>query len=214
MKRHFTSGLALLLPLTLTVIIVNLFINLVTTPFLAIAENLLSRWHFFHHSFFHSLTLLIASKLFVLVSLGFLVVSLGLLADYFFIGSCLRFINDLLHRVPLFNKIYKLFQDIVQTLLSPSSENFSQVVLAPFPHHKSLAVGFVTKPAESQNPSGLFSIFIPGAPNPTVGYLLTFKKEELIFLDLTVEEAMKFILSCGVTAPIACCNRKSAANCL
>lgn len=205
-KKYFASGLAILLPIVLTIMIVNFLINFLTYPFLESTKTLLEHLPFFQHT--HQITFLnIASKVLILFCLVSFIFLIGLLGKLFFINSLFQLGDYLLHKLPLINKIYKSCQDVVQSLFSShSSKKFSQVVFVPFPHTNNLSLGLVTSESiqiENDNhPSDSFvSVFIPGTPNPSVGFMLMFKKEQLHFVNMKVDEAMKFIISCGVVMP-------------
>lgn len=209
MKKIFTSGLALLLPIILTVMIVNFLINFVTQPFLNSTQAFLETLPFFQHPvpLFHQATLLALSTkgLIILCLIGFTML-VGLFGKYFFIDVFFLVGDQVLDRLPFINKIYKACKDIVHSLFSSSSKKFSRVVFVPFPSPNNLSLGLVASesieikncPHETEN---FLSVFVPGTPNPSVGLLLMFKREQVIFVDMKVEEAMKFIVSCGIVMP-------------
>ena len=131
---------------------------------------------------------------------------IGLLGKYFLIDLLFKIGNYFLHRLPFVNKIYKVCQEIVHTLFSSTKSSFSQVVFVPFPTLHQLSIGLVTRePLKVENSAAddtdWIPVFVPCAPNPSVGTMLMFKKEELIFVDMKIDEAMKCILSCGVVMP-------------
>lgn len=209
MKKYFTSGLAILLPIILTVMIVNFLINFVTQPFLNSTQALLEKLIFPHHSFFlfnQTTFVILSSKFLVLVFLISFTILMGICGKYFLIDVLFRFGNYFLHKLPFINKIYKACQDVVHSIFSSSSKKFSQVVFVPFPSPDNLSLGLVTNDSikivncqhESEN---LVSVFIPGTPNPSVGFMLMFKREQLLFVNMKVDEAMKFIVSCGIVMP-------------
>jgi uncharacterized membrane protein len=203
MRTFFKTGLAILLPIIFTFLILNFLVNFFTSPFLGITQNLMI--YFFDSPPLltkHPEILLGVSKIFILTSLILFILLIGLLGKLFLIDYFLRLGDLFFHHIPFINRIYKACQDVVHSLFSSSSTSFSQVVLVPFPSHEALSIGLVTKEAISvQSHSGssdLIPVFVPGTPNPTVGFLLMFKKEQLIFVNMKVDEAMKFILSCGI----------------
>lgn len=209
MKKYFTSGLAILLPAILTIMIVSFLINFLTQPFLESTITLLEQLDFFNHSFFlfHPKTIVIlTSKAFILLFLSGFILLIGLFGKLFLIDAFFRLGDYLLHKLPVINKIYKSCQDVVHSLFSSSSKKFSQVVLVPFPNSSNLGIGLITgdaiKLANCQQETGhLISVFVPGTPNPSVGFMLMFKREQLHFVNMKVDEAMKFIVSCGVVMP-------------
>lgn len=203
MRNNFLSGLIILLPVVLTIAIFMFFINLLTQPFLGLVESafkelgLLDRFFLFlsGQQIVH-----LTSKLLVMATLALTTLFIGFLAKHFFLDELMEGIDRFIHRIPFVNKIYKAFQDVMSTIFTDKNTSFSQVVLVPYPHADTYSIGFITKdelPKGSDNPK-LISVFVPGTPNPTIGFSLLYTKEELIFLEMKVEEALKFIISCGV----------------
>jgi uncharacterized membrane protein len=147
-----------------------------------------------------------SSKALILFILSGFITLIGLFGKLFLIDFFFRLGDYLLHQLPFVKTIYKACQDVVHSLFSPSSKKFSQVVFAPFPNSDSLSLGLVANEEigvkNSQEESEqLISVFIPGTPNPSVGFMLMFKREQLLFVSMKVEEAMKFIVSCGIIMP-------------
>lgn len=210
MKTHFTSGLIIFLPALLTVMLINFFVNVITHPFLEPTQNFIGSWALFSKpmfSFQHTTWIAFASKIMILFTLVGFILLTGVLAQLFIADLFFRTSDRLLHRLPLVNKIYKACQDVVHSLLSSSTKKFSQVVLIPFPNEKGLSFGFIADASVSiKGESDLSwgetaSVFVPGTPNPSVGFTLLYRREQLIFIDLSVEEAVKFIVSCGMVMP-------------
>lgn len=195
MKNNFLTGLAILLPIALTFWIVNLLVNLLTAPFIGLIEGLFNYYHIAHDHFWTHLL----SKFLILATLLALVLVAGIFARFLFLNSLFKFGDRLLHRLPLFNKVYKASQDVVHSLFSEEKASFSQVVLVPFPNSRSLSIGLIS--SKSHSAEGKISVFVPGTPNPTMGFMLLFREDQLIPIGLKVDEALKFVVSCGVIAP-------------
>lgn len=209
MKKNFTTGIALLLPIVFTTIIVRFLINFFTDPFLEITKNFLIHFSFFQtpHPFINSNILLItSSKILILLGLFTTILLIGLIGKLFLVNYFLKLGDLLLHRLPGINRIYKTSKEIIHTLFSSSSSSFSQVVLAPFPSPNARSIGLVTREAllikkEGNESNSVIPVFIPGTPNPSVGFMLMFEKEKLIFTDMKVDDALKSVISCGVIMP-------------
>jgi len=101
--------------------------------------------------------------------------------------------------------VYKTTQDIVKTLFVTDKDSFKYVVMAPFPYKGLYSIGLVSRKAPDTCSNAinkeLISVFVPTTPNPTTGFLLLFNKDDLIYLDMKTEEAVKYIVSCGVIVP-------------
>ena len=122
-----------------------------------------------------------------------------------FLGSrLLGLINKILKKIPVLRAIYSAIVQMTETF-TKSDDNKKNVVLVEYPRKGSWAVGFATKDNEGEitkkTNRKLVNVFVPTTPNPTSGFLLMFPKEDVIYLDLTFEEASKFIVSAGTSNP-------------
>ncbi len=130
---------------------------------------------------------------------------LGALTANFFGRTLLSLGERLVERVPLVSSIYGTVKQIVQTILSQQERSFDQVVLLEYPRKGTYAVGFVSAPAQGEIAKalgeGVVGVFIPTAPNPTSGFLIYEKRENLIVLDMPVEAGAKLIISAGLVYP-------------
>ncbi len=120
-----------------------------------------------------------------------------------FIGKkILQLINDLFKKIPFLRTIYSAINQMTESFTNKDKGKKS-VVLVEYPRKGSWAVGFATKDNEGEiskkTNSELVNVFVPTTPNPTSGFLLMFPKKEIIYLDMTFEEASKFIVSAGTS---------------
>lgn len=124
-----------------------------------------------------------------------------------FMGRLLYKITDyIVHRVPVIRTIYKAIKQIFETIMASHSQAFREVVMLEYPRKGVWSIGFVTGRTEGEvqrtTEKETMSVFVPTTPNPTSGYLLFVPKKELYFLDMTVEEAAKLVVSAGIITPI------------
>ena len=116
----------------------------------------------------------------------------------------LQLIDDLFKRIPILRTIYSAIGQMTDSFRSQES-NKKSVVLLEYPRKGSWAVGFATKEntgeIKSKTKQDLINVFVPTTPNPTSGFLLMIPQEDLIYLDMTFEEASKFIVSAGTSTP-------------
>ena len=122
-----------------------------------------------------------------------------------FIGmKLLDLFNKILKRIPILRTIYSAIGQMTKTFTKTDKEK-KNVVLLEYPRKGSWAVGFATKDnsgeISNKTKRNLVNVFVPTTPNPTSGFLLMVPKEDLIYLDLTFEEASKFIVSAGTSNP-------------
>ena len=122
-----------------------------------------------------------------------------------FIGKrILTFINDLFKKIPILRTIFSAISQMTESF-TQSKSNKKSVVLIEYPRKGTWAVGFATKEnkgdIKKKTKRNLINVFVPTTPNPTSGFLLMFPKEDVIFLDISFEEASKFIVSAGTSNP-------------
>ena len=139
----------------------------------------------------------------ILLSVIFITI-VGGISLSFFGKKILNLINDLFKRIPILRTIYSAIGQMTESFTS-KSDNKKSVVLVEYPKKGSWAVGFATKENKGEiskkTNKDLINVFVPTTPNPTSGFLLMFPKDEVIYLDMTFEEASKFIVSAGTSDP-------------
>ncbi|MES2121528.1 MAG: DUF502 domain-containing protein [Chlamydiota bacterium] len=208
MKKYFVTGLVILLPLVITVAVVMFLINFLTKPFMGVVAVILTKLKLINHGFLFltpEQVLIYGSKLVILILLFLITVALGMIARWFLINTLFRLGDKILHRIPLVNTVYKTTQDIIKTLFVTDKNTFKQVVMVPFPRPGVFVLGLISR--ESPNAcckaanEDLISVFVPTTPNPTTGFLLMFKPSDLIHVEMKPEDAIKYIVSCGVIIP-------------
>tara|TARA_B100000787_G_scaffold82420_1_gene60711 strand:- start:542 stop:1156 length:615 start_codon:yes stop_codon:yes gene_type:complete len=116
----------------------------------------------------------------------------------------LQIIDDLFKRIPILRTIYSAIGQMTESFRNQDG-NKKSVVLLEYPRKGSWAVGFATKEnageIKSKTNQNLVNVFVPTTPNPTSGFLLMIPKEDLIYLEMSFEEASKFIVSAGTSSP-------------
>lgn len=205
MKRNFLTGLVIVLPIALTLIIVMLIVDLLTQPFLGFTERLILKTPLMNIAspLISSTGAVKAwSQFLILVGIFLIVLILGLFARWFIFNYFIKLGDKIIHRIPIINKLYKTVKEVINVMFTPQEKAFKQVVMVAFPNANTLCVGFLSRgsPPEFNNPTkqDLVAVFLPTTPNPTTGYLLQFPKSEVTPIEMTVEDALKFIVSCGM----------------
>jgi uncharacterized membrane protein len=208
MKKYFITGLALLLPVVFTAMIFLFVVNLLTKPFIGIVEQAFAHYGLLGKPiFFLTSTQIINffSRFLILIALFLVTVLIGFLGKIVIFHYFIRIGDYIIHKIPLVNKIYKATQDVIETIFKDKKANFSQVVLIPFPTSNTLCIGLVTNDPQTHQPledkQGNISVFVPATPNPTIGFVLLYKRSQMTVLDISVEEGLKFVVSCGVMSP-------------
>ena len=142
--------------------------------------------------------------------MGFLAVVLmlflaGLIARNFIGKKIIALANQLVARIPLANKIYIAIDQIAKAFLSGKREVFQKAVLIEYPRKGIYSIGFFTQdtkgPVQNALSADVISVFLPTTPNPTSGFLLFVPKADAIPLDMSIEEALKLVISAGAVVP-------------
>ena len=132
----------------------------------------------------------------------FLITLIGWISLSFLGRKILELFNNVLKRIPILRTIYSALRQMTQTFTKNDSDK-KNVVLVEYPRKGSWAVGFATKDNQGEistkTNKKLVNVFVPTTPNPTSGFLIMYPKEDLIYLDMSFEEASKFIVSAGTS---------------
>jgi len=190
LRNYFFTGVIVLVPIGFTLYLTIFLIN--------ISSNLIPREINPNNYLPFSIP-----GLEILLSIIFITIIGGLSLS--FIGKkILQLINDLLKKIPFLRTIYSAIGQMTESFTSNKKRKKS-VVLVQYPRKGTWAVGFATKDNRGEITKKtnvkLVNVFVPTTPNPTSGFLLMFPKNEIIYLDMSFEEASKFIVSAGTSVP-------------
>ena len=133
-----------------------------------------------------------------------IIIIVGGISLSFFGKRIVLLINDIFKKIPILRTIYSAIGQMTQSFTSTGKDKKS-VVLVEYPKKGSWAVGFATKENDGEISKKvnkqMINVFVPTTPNPTSGFLLMYPKDEVIYLDMSFEEASKFIVSAGTSDP-------------
>ena len=188
LRNYFITGIVVLVPIGITLYLTKFFIS--------ISSNLIPK-----EINPNSYLPFSIPGLEILLSIIFITIIGGLSLS--FIGKkILQFFNQTLKKIPILRTIYSAIGQMTESL-APKKGNKKSVVLIEYPRKGTWAVGFATKDNKGEisdkTNSELVNVFVPTTPNPTSGFLLMFPKSEIIYLDMSFEEASKFIVSAGTS---------------
>ena len=196
LKRYMITGLLVWLPITVTIWIVDYIIT--TTDKLI---NLIPKqWQPETYLGFH-----IPGAGFVLAVLALFIT--GVLAANVLGRKFLEGWDSLLGRIPVVKSIYSSVKKVSESLLSDNSRSFKTPVLVPFPQPNLWTIAFVSGsvPQSVSNvlpePTDYVSVYVPTTPNPTGGYYIMVRQSDIRELDMTVDEALKYVISLGMVMP-------------
>ena len=189
LRNYFITGIVVLVPIGITLYLTKFFISISSKliPYNLNPNNYLP---------------FAIPGLEILLSVLFITIIGGISLS--FIGKrILKFVNDLFKRIPILRTIYSAIGQMTESFAPNKGNNRKSVVLIQYPRKGSWAVGFATKENKGEiskkTNSELVNVFVPTTPNPTSGFLLMFPKDEIIYLDMSFEEASKFIVSAGTS---------------
>ena len=190
LRNYFITGIVVLVPIGITLYLTKFFISVSSNM---IPKNINP----------NSYLPFSIPGLEILLSVIFITIIGGLSLS--FIGKkILQLVNETLKRIPILRTIYSAIGQMTESL-APKQGNKKSVVLIEYPRKGSWAVGFATKENEGEistkTNKELINVFVPTTPNPTSGFLLMFPKSEVVYLDMSFEEASKFIVSAGTSNP-------------
>ncbi len=202
LKRYFLTGLLVITPIWGTVLILK-------TLFLTV-DGILG----------DVLAKFVTQEAYVpglgILALVALIFTTGLLATNFLGSRLVSMWEDWLHRVPVVRGIYATLKSMMDILSFTEKEKYNRVVLIQFPKNGHYCFAFVTGvtrgEAQALSPDPLVNVYVPTSPNPTSGYFLLVPEKEVMPLDLSVDEAMKLIVSGGLYQPTAQELRAGGAN--
>ncbi len=205
MKKYLIAGLLVWLPLAITVWVLLWLLGLVDGMF---AWFLTGSQAVLPQSAYGSIEALRrVPGLGVLVMLT-LVLLTGVFAANIFGQWWLSRADRVLHNIPIVRSIYSSVKQVSDTLFSSSGNAFREAVLVQYPREGAWTIAFVTgrpggEVADHLDPERYLSVYVPTTPNPTSGFFLMLPKSDVIELDMSVDVALKYIISMGVVAPAA-----------
>ncbi len=190
LRNYFIAGIVVLVPIGITLYLTRFFISISSK----LIPNELNP---------NSYLPFAIPGLEILLAIIFITI-IGSLSLSFIGKKILKIFNDILKRIPILRTIYSAIGQMTETL-APKKGSKKSEVLVEYPRKGSWAVGFATRENDGEiskkTNTNLINVFVPTTPNPTSGFLLMFPKDEVIYLDMTFEEASKFIVSAGTSDP-------------
>ena len=188
-RSRLVSGLLVLVPLGITLFVLNLLFASLNAVLLPVLRP------FLKHAPAYLLSAIALLTFFVLVYL------IGLITTHVIGRRLLNLAEMLILKLPLIKTVYAASKQVVDTFSISNRNTFKAVVMVRFPHERSQALGFITGSIFDPANTELYRVFVPTTPNPTSGFLILLPKEEVFITDISVENGIKMIVSGGVLAP-------------
>ncbi|HRD70046.1 MAG TPA: DUF502 domain-containing protein [Legionella sp.] len=191
LRSYLLAGLVVWLPILVTIVVIRFIVDLLDSTLSLIPQTYQPDYLIGFH----------IPGLGVLLSLALLLAT-GMLATNYLGQRIVGWGELILSRIPLVRSIYSAVKQVLNTLLSTNSEAFRKVMLVEYPRKDSWTIAFqtgaVSDEISAHTSEEMVSLFIPTTPNPTSGFLIMLPKKDAIELDMSIDEALKFILSLGV----------------
>lgn len=205
-RRYLISGLLVWVPIWVTILVIKFMLDLLGS----IMQLLPHQYQPDTLIGFHIPGIGVLIILVVIFSTGIVAAN--------FIGSRLIDLGDaMIARIPLVRTVYLGVKQILQTLFTPGGQSFRKVLLVEYPRQGMWSIAFQTgdgTPEVEKSLAGepMVSLFIPTTPNPTSGFLMMVPRKQVIEMDMSVEQALKFVISLGVMQPGTNGNSKKIAK--
>jgi uncharacterized membrane protein len=193
-KKYLITGLLIWIPLVITIWVLKLVVDTLDQSLLLLPE----KWRTESFLGVH------IPGMGVILTLV-IVFATGVFATNFFGAQLVRLWHGILHRIPVVNSIYSSVKQISDTLFSSSGQAFRKALLVQWPREGMWTIAFLTGTpggdVVNHLPGDYVSVYVPTTPNPTGGYFIMVARKDVIELDMTVDAALKYIISMGVVAP-------------
>jgi uncharacterized membrane protein len=194
MKKYLITGLLIWVPLVITIWVLHLVVSTMDQTLLLLPQQFQTEEVWGIH----------VPGLGVVLTLAVVFLT-GVLAANFIGERLIRVWETILTRIPVVASIYSAVKQVSDTLFSGSGQAFRKALLVQYPHQGSYTIAFLTgKPGGdvvNHLDGEYISVYVPTTPNPTSGFFLMLKKSDVVELDMSVDDALKYIISMGVVAP-------------
>ena len=195
MKKYFITGLLIWIPLVITIWVLKLVVDVLDQSLLLLPVG----WQTENWLGIH------IPGLGTLLTLLIIFVT-GVFATNFFGAQLIELWHEILHRIPVVNSIYSSVKQISDTLFSSSGQAFRKALLVQWPRPGMWTIGFLTGTpgggVAEHLPPDCLAVYVPTTPNPTGGYFVIVARKDAIELDMSVDQALKYIISMGVVPPV------------
>jgi len=195
LRNYFLAGVVVAAPMGMTLYVTWAFVSFVDRSVKPLIPDAYNPETYFRFSFpgFGLLIMVVALTI------------LGALAANFFGQTLLDYGERLVARMPIMRGVYNATKQILETVTTPSGASFRQAALIEYPRKGLWTICFITGDAmgevQARTDAPVISVYVPTTPNPTSGFLIFVQRSEIIILDMSVEEAVKMVISMGLVIP-------------
>jgi uncharacterized membrane protein len=195
LKKYLITGLLIWIPLIITLWVLKVIFDTLDASLLLLPESFQTEhWLGVHIPGLGAILTIVVIFL------------TGVLATNFVGAQLVQFWHDVLQRIPVVNSIYSSVKQISDTLFSSSGQAFRKALLVQWPHPGMWTIAFMTGTpggdVVKHLPPDCVAVYVPTTPNPTGGYFVILRRADVIELDMSVDQALKYIISMGVVPPL------------
>lgn len=194
MKKYLITGLLIWIPLLVTLWVIKLIVDVLDQTLLLLPATWRTESVFGVH----------IPGFGVVITLAIVLLT-GVFGTNFFGAKIVEWWHEVLHRIPVVRSIYSSIKQISDTLFSSSGQAFRKALLVQWPRDGMWTIAFLTGvpggDLARHLPGDFVSVYVPTTPNPTGGYFVVVARKDVVELDMTVDEALKYIISMGVVPP-------------
>ncbi len=195
MKKYLITGLLIWIPLIITIWVLKVIFDALDQSLLLLPESFQTEhWLGVHIPGLGAILTIVVVFL------------TGIFATNFFGARLIELWHDILNRIPFVRSIYSSVKQISDTLFSSTGQAFRKALLVQWPHEGMWTIAFLTGTpggdVVNYVPDDCLSVYVPTTPNPTGGYFVIVRRSQVIELDMTVDQALKYIISMGVVPPL------------
>jgi uncharacterized membrane protein len=194
-KKYFITGLLIWIPLVITIWVLKLVVDVLDQSLLLLPVALhTENWLGVHIPGLGAILTVV------------IVFLTGVFATNFFGAQLIELWHEILHRIPVVNSIYSSVKQISDTLFSSSGQAFRKALLVQWPQEGMWTIAFLTGTpgggVANHLPPDSIAVYVPTTPNPTGGYFVIISRKNVIELDMSVDQALKYVISMGVAPPL------------
>jgi uncharacterized membrane protein len=194
MRKYLITGLLIWIPLVITLWVLKIVVDVLDQSLLLLpAAFQTERWLGVHIPGLGAILTIV------------IVFLTGVFATNFFGAQLVELWHEILHRIPVVNSIYSSVKQISDTLFSSSGQAFRKALLVQWPRPGMWTIAFLTGTpggdVSGHVPADSVAVYVPTTPNPTGGYFVIVARKDVIELDMSVDQALKYIISMGVVPP-------------
>lgn len=195
LRKYFVSGLLVWLPIWVTILVVKFVVDILDSTFLLLPKTLRPDYFLGYH----------IPGMGVLLTVAVIILT-GILAANFFGSQLVALWDAIVSRIPLIRTIHAGVKQLLETIFSPNGQSFRKVLLVEYPRTGMWTLAFQTGDStpevdQALSAETMVSMFVPTTPNPTSGFLIMMPRNKVIELNMSVDQALKFVISLGVVQP-------------